>query len=325
MPTRHHALFAAAILLATSAGCSDDTTVPDATGDRGVDQTIADYGTPDTTPDAPGDGPAPDLGVDGAADHGAEAGGDATADHGAEAGGDATADHGAEAGGDASDQGAPDQSADVTSDGVGDGPLDDAPAQSWLDCRGIYECTVACGTDAQCAQQCADRGTPAGSTHFGDLMTCLQGALAGACAVDCADPSSSDCTSCLASQCQAEFLACIPPIAGFGDVCSDNAPCPTGLGCLKEQPTDTYGYCTRACEFTGYPCTGGPPGTNPVCLIPLPTSGHVCGFICELDTGGGSSEWPCPGQPTGMVCSSESNPPCGGTPPCQYFCEVAPQ
>ena len=203
-------------------------------------------------------------------------------------------------------------------------PQGDTMPAADLDCMGLLECTLPCGENQTCITDCINRGTQAAVTDFQAWISCLQGSMQGTCATDCADPNSQACNDCLETDCATEYDTCAPPITGFGDTCDETNTCPDGLTCLFSGEEATVGFCTRTCEGSGYPCYGNPTGTNAACIIPTTGGDTVCGFVCKYDDGVTDPipEWACPNEGTGMECGTDPNPDCGGTPPCQYTCEV---
>jgi hypothetical protein len=68
--------------------------------------------------------------------------------------------------------------------------------------------------------------------------------------------------------------------AAFGEQCTDEVLCGTGLFCGAFSASATKGFCTKNCSNPGGQCTGAPPGTEATCSLEVGGQ-NVCAFICE--------------------------------------------
>ncbi|MCA9667072.1 MAG: hypothetical protein KC503_15850 [Myxococcales bacterium] len=102
------------------------------------------------------------------------------------------------------------------------------------------------------------------------------------------------------------------PTAGFGDVCDQTTPCPTGLTCLQTQGA-AAGFCSKPCTNSGAQCPGAPTGTAAFCVAQVQTSSGTqtfCAFICMAQ----GQTFTCPST---LKCATTDNPPGSG----QFGCE----
>ena len=186
-------------------------------------------------------------------------------------------------------------------------------------CSGIASCVAACGSDTTCATKCVSKGTADGQKKFNALLSCISTQIAGSCKTQCADRSSTGCSTCIKTACATQYTACsgggTPGTAGFGDKCSQSAPCKTGMICAMTVSGATAGFCTQSCTSKGGPCTGAPTGTEAYCILSdgktPPTS--YCAFLCKYKGSSGPKTVPCPSQ---LTCSTTESPAGSG----QYSC-----
>ncbi len=71
-------------------------------------------------------------------------------------------------------------------------------------CGGIMACMFAC-TDIFCTNDCLGSGCRDAQTQAHDLLGCML----TSCIMDCIDPSSSTCQSCLMTSCSTQILLCV--------------------------------------------------------------------------------------------------------------------
>jgi len=94
------------------------------------------------------------------------------------------------------------------------------------------------------------------------------------------------------------------PTDSFGKKCgqTSGACADTSMTCVITKQGSTEGFCSKECpvaDFGTKPCSGGPTGTMPYCvlgdIVPTPTKAF-CAFICQAkDTGTGQTiTAPCP-------------------------------
>ena len=182
-----------------------------------------------------------------------------------------------------------------------------------LNCAGIASCAAKCSTTL-CIQKCTCLGTVPAQNKYKALTICIQNASAGSCAAPCVVPGSSACGACVQKVCDAEYKKCQfgPPIAGFGDVCSQSAPCNSSHQCAMTQAGSKVGFCSKQCTKTAAFCTGVPTGTEAYCMLST-GSAKYCVFLCKYTQYGSTVTVPCP---TKLTCSTKQNPPGSG----QHFC-----
>ena len=182
-----------------------------------------------------------------------------------------------------------------------------------LNCAGIASCAAKCSTTL-CIQKCTCLGTVPAQNKYKALTICIQNASAGSCAAPCVVPGSSACGACVQKVCDAEYKKCQfgPPIAGFGDVCSQSAPCNSSHQCAMTQAGSKVGFCSKQCTKTAAFCTGVPTGTEAYCMLSTGKAKY-CVFLCKYTQYGSTVTVPCP---TKLTCSTKQNPPGSG----QHFC-----
>ena len=99
----------------------------------------------------------------------------------------------------------------------------------------------------------------------------------------------------------------------FGSSCSAGATCSSGFTCIIIGSASSKGYCTKTCTATSKPCTGGPSGTQPYCILKGGDGKYYCVFLCKWGTGSAAVTAPCPKD---LTCGTSENPPKSG----QYIC-----
>ena len=183
-----------------------------------------------------------------------------------------------------------------------------------LNCAAIAACGAKCSS-TPCIQACTCQGTVPAQTKYKALLLCIQNASAGACATPCKIPGSSACGACAQKICDAEYKACHfgPPTTGFGDKCSQSAPCSTGFFCAMLQPKATVGFCSKQCYKSAAFCAGVPTGTEAYCLLDDGKGKNFCGFLCKYKQYGTVVTVSCPKS---LTCSATENPAGSG----QHFC-----
>ncbi|MCB9556302.1 MAG: hypothetical protein H6707_09390 [Deltaproteobacteria bacterium] len=72
-------------------------------------------------------------------------------------------------------------------------------------CIEALNCMAACKLEPACLAACAEGATLVGLEH---LATCVDDAVIGACAAECAAANSESCPVCVQQQCQAPLHAC---------------------------------------------------------------------------------------------------------------------
>jgi len=183
-----------------------------------------------------------------------------------------------------------------------------------LSCLDLMTCEIDCKGDAACFQKCKDDGSDQALTLYNTWDTCLKEGPTGACKDKCSDPSSTECKTCVSTECTDELMACAldtgPPMPGFGDVCTESSACKAPLDCVDAWGM-AIGYCTKSCTTLGTGCSGTPAETWATCTLKNETTGALhCGFICKT----AAATFKCP---QGLKCGTEQTPP--GTN--QYICE----
>ena len=171
------------------------------------------------------------------------------------------------------------------------------------DCYDIIVCASKCSSgDQTCAQKCISAAPAAAQTKYNAYQTCAQAAIKGSCKASCTSSSDPKCMPCVNAACKKEKDACygtggaVTP--GFGAVCDTTTKCLTGLTCLMMSSTATKGVCLKECTGSGKPCSGGPAGTAPYCIMGATGSTKMyCGFVCKAST----QTWPCP---TALKCGA---------------------
>jgi len=116
-----------------------------------------------------------------------------------------------------------------------DGSCDDTlcGGGSDLDCAGIYDCMVSCGTNQSCQQGCFDGGTPDGQSKVYALLECLND--------NCADVATNDeFQTCAMEQCGGEVEACF----GGGGGETGELTCEQSYACMVECQTQA---CMQEC------------------------------------------------------------------------------
>lgn len=99
----------------------------------------------------------------------------------------------------------------------------------------------------------------------------------------------------------------------FGSSCAAGSICSASFSCVFLGAGATKGYCTKTCASMQKPCTGGPSGTQPYCILKDQNNKYYCVFLCKWGTGSAAVTAPCPKD---LTCSTSENPPKSG----QYVC-----
>ena len=79
-----------------------------------------------------------------------------------------------------------------------------------LTCMEVITCAADCGGDATCEDACAARVCAGSSGALDALETCQT----DHCSTECADPSSTDCASCMMAACMTEYTTCSTATCG---------------------------------------------------------------------------------------------------------------
>lgn len=181
-------------------------------------------------------------------------------------------------------------------------PKKDSGSTTPKDCIDINNCVAKCGGDQTCQQKCISAAPADAQTKYKAYQTCAQAAITGSCAAKCKNTSDAACVTCYNTACKKEKDACAgtggPVTPGFGAVCDAKTQCKTGLKCTMMTSTATKGVCLKKCTNSGKPCSGGPAGTAPYCILGSSGSTDIyCTFVCKAST----QTWPCP---TGLKCGA---------------------
>jgi hypothetical protein len=157
-------------------------------------------------------------------------------------------------------------------------------------CSQIVNCVAACGqSDQACMNACVAAGSADAQAKFQALLTCMNNAGTGACATDCADPSSQACTNCIAQACSAELQACqgggTATGSNSGAICNQSTPCPDpSEGCFPLNSASQNGMCLGKCQNSGDTCQVPDAATQlSKCLIEEQnTHEYYCAWFCEV-------------------------------------------
>lgn len=98
-------------------------------------------------------------------------------------------------------------------------------------------------------------------------------------------------------------------VNGFGQRCSSSTACKPGLICAVVKSGSTAGSCSKYCPKAGFPCVGGPAGTQAYCLVNDGKGKLLCLFLCKFtDANNQTHSYPCPSTLKCSPVQSGSSP-----------------
>ncbi len=204
-------------------------------------------------------------------------------------------------------------------------PTDTGGSTANASCMDIVMCIQStCLSDPTtmmpCMAQCKMKGGPEAQQAADALINCLMQAGQGACAETCSDPSSSECTGCIAEACGSQTAAC--QAAGGGGTTTQ--PDDAVKAACKE-----IAVCAIKCQGD-QTCGNGCVSSNPTGANAFIAMNNCIVQACQGMTGDAQQKCALQAQAPGGACATQTDAcvtgtgTCAGIQTCLQSCATNP-